>query len=262
MVRKKGIVWSILLVLLVQGCSILGGGEGGEDGETITPRGEWEQHMAMITPRSEMPAAVLDGVIYAPGGFGGEQALEAYDPAADEWQALPELPAGRHHVMAAAHQGKIYVFGGARSLIDWRATDTTWAFDPESQEWAELAPMPEARLAGAAVSLEDYLYVVGGAGSSQALLRYDPAGDAWAQLAPLEQPREHTAAVTLNGKIYALAGRWEGSGELTSVEVYDPETDEWTAAPALNVARGGHAAADERARCSAALLAARRARLP
>jgi hypothetical protein len=41
--------------------------------------GEWGQHASMPTPRSEMPAAVLDGRIYTPGGFGGEAVFEAYD---------------------------------------------------------------------------------------------------------------------------------------------------------------------------------------
>ncbi|HEX6036317.1 MAG TPA: kelch repeat-containing protein, partial [Anaerolineales bacterium] len=46
----------------------------------------------------------------------------------------------------------------------------------------------------------------------------------------------------LDGKIYALGGRRSGTGELTSVEVYDPESDSWTTAPSLQTARGGFAA--------------------
>jgi N-acetylneuraminic acid mutarotase len=54
--------------------------------------------------------------------------------------------------------------------------------------------------------------------------------------------REHTAAVAYQGKIYALGGRWSGQGELNSVEIYDPELDQWSAGPPLNEARGGFAA--------------------
>ena len=50
------------------------------------------------------------------------------------------------------------------------------------------------------------------------------------------------SATVLDGKIYALGGRWSGTGELTLVEVYDPEMDSWTAAPPLQTARGGFAA--------------------
>jgi N-acetylneuraminic acid mutarotase len=61
-------------------------------------------------------------------------------------------------------------------------------------------------------------------------------------LASLAESREHTAAATLDGKIYALGGRWSGTGELTSVEVYDPAADSWTIGPPLTIARGGFAA--------------------
>jgi len=214
--------------------------------------GVWSEGASMPTARSEMPAVALGSasgaLIYVPGGFGGERALEAYDPAADAWRTLAPMPEGRHHLMAAAHAGKLYVFGGARGAA-WEPTATTWVYDPAADAWSELAPMPEARTAGAAVALDAYLYVVGGAGGSQALLRYDPAADAWTTLASLRQPREHTAAVALDGadamdgKIYALAGRWSDAGERRSVEVYDPATDTWSDGPSMNVARGGLAAA-------------------
>jgi N-acetylneuraminic acid mutarotase len=139
-----------------------------------TELGEWQQHAFMPAPRSEMPAAGLDGYIYVPGGFGGEAVFEAYHPESDAWNTLENLPEGRHHLMATAHDGRIYIFGGARSVIDWRATDTAWAYDPLTDSWTELEPMPEARVAGAAVSLGDYIYVIGGTGGSKDLLRYDP----------------------------------------------------------------------------------------
>jgi hypothetical protein len=56
--------------------------------------GAWSEGAPMPTARSEMPAALLDGLIYVPGGFGGEQALEAYDPAADRWHILAPCPKG------------------------------------------------------------------------------------------------------------------------------------------------------------------------
>ena len=46
----------------------------------------------------------------------------------------------------------------------------------------------------------------------------------------------------MNGRIIALAGRWSGEGELSSIEIYDPQADEWTAGPPL-AERAGFAAA-------------------
>ncbi|HET7090058.1 MAG TPA: hypothetical protein VFL17_15585, partial [Anaerolineae bacterium] len=79
----------------------------------VSAQAAWTMGKPMIPPyRSEMPAVVLDGMIYVPGGFGGESRLERYDPIADEWEALADMPDGRHHLMAAAHDGYLYVFGG------------------------------------------------------------------------------------------------------------------------------------------------------
>ena len=97
--------------------------------------GTWSEGAPMPTARSEMPAALLDGLIYLPGGFGGEQALEAYDPAADRWHSLAPMPEGRHHLMAAAHAGRVYIFGGARSG-GWEPSATARLYDPAEDSWA------------------------------------------------------------------------------------------------------------------------------
>jgi N-acetylneuraminic acid mutarotase len=73
----------------------------------------------MPTARSENAAAIIEHMIYVPGGFGGEQALEAYDTTTDTWLALAELPEPRHHLMSAAYAGKVYIFGGASSVVNW-----------------------------------------------------------------------------------------------------------------------------------------------
>jgi N-acetylneuraminic acid mutarotase len=202
----------------------------------------WTSGATMPSARSEMPAALLDGLIYVPGGFGGQSDFAAYDPVADRWQELASLPDGRHHLMTVAHDGHIYAFGGGQGL-SFGAMNNAWRYNPATDEWAGIAPLPEPRLAGAAVSLNDYIYLVGGTGGTDALLRYDPAADAWTALASLQQSREHTAAVVLDGEIVALAGRWAGVGQLNSVEIYNPVTDTWRSGPPMAVARGGFGAA-------------------
>ncbi|MGH2525097.1 MAG: kelch repeat-containing protein, partial [Anaerolineales bacterium] len=127
--------------------------------------GTWVQRSSMSHPRSEMPAAALDGLIYVPGGFGvtdvgligGTATLEGYDPAADVWRTLAPMPQPRHHLMAVAHNGKLYIFGGAQG--GFSPTATAWVYDPAADAWADLAPLPEPRMSGAAVALGDYLYV-------------------------------------------------------------------------------------------------------
>ena len=63
--------------------------------------------------RSEMPAVTIGDSIYVPGGFGGPVRLDRYNPERDQWQTLAQMPAGRHHLMATAYEGRLYLFGGA-----------------------------------------------------------------------------------------------------------------------------------------------------
>src|SRR5215211_2599378 len=134
-----------------------------------SPNAAWSQLASMPTARSENAAAVVGQVIYVPGGFGGEQKLEAYDTATDTWETLAELPEPRHHLMAASYDGKVYIFGGASSVVDWRPQFKAWVYDPDTDSWAEITSMPEPRLAGAAVTVGDYLCILGGTGGSNAM---------------------------------------------------------------------------------------------
>jgi len=99
--------------------------------------------------RSEMPAVTLGEWIYVPGGFGDPARLDRYPPQTYRWQSLVPMPAGRHHLMATAYGGKLYLFGGALAS-SWEPTATVWRYDPADDAWQNLPAMPEARLAGAA----------------------------------------------------------------------------------------------------------------
>ncbi len=214
------------------------------NGESASLLGEsWQEVGTMPTSRSENRGALIDGLIYVPGGWGGESVLEAYDPGSGEWTTLADLPDGRHHFMTTVHNGKLYLFGGSPANA-YRASNNSWVYDPATDSWSEIASLPEARMGGAAVTLDEMIYIVGGETPSgaQPNLRYDPVTDSWSQIAAMNQFREHTAAVVWEGQIYVFGGWWRGSGELTSMEIYNPASDSWREGPAMSVARGGLAA--------------------
>lgn len=195
-------------------------------------QGTWHTGAPQLPARSEMPAVEWDGLVYVPGGLGGETTFQAYNPSADQWLDLAPLPSGRHHLMAAASNGVIYAIGGAEK-DGWNATDTLFAYDIAGNTWTQLASLPEARMSGAAVAFNGNVYVLGGVGGTQAVLEYNPILKSWQTLAAMTQPREHFNAVVLDGEIYAIGGRWAGSGELVSVEAYSPLADTWRTAPNL-----------------------------
>jgi hypothetical protein len=221
------------------------------------PQGEWVYLGKMPSARSEMPAAATGGLIYVAGGFGNPgmdrgnvifplahgKALEIFDPLTNLWREAAPMPEPRHHLQVAAHDGRVYVFGGSGLCqVECGFQETAWVYDPESDTWTELAPMPYAISAGAAVSLPDGLYLVGGLpDTSQTLLHYDPVTGEWRQKADMLEAREHVTAAAYQGKIYLFGGRW--LNDLRSMEIYDPATNTWTAGPEMSEARGGHTAA-------------------
>src|SRR5436190_2103288 len=144
--------------------------------------------------------APLDVESHKPTG-----AVYVFDATSGKWAKKKSMPEPAHHVMAAALNGKIYVFGGFVSPTGagqaaeggWQPTNASWVYDPQSDAWTALAPMPTPRGAGSAVALSGKLYVIGGAqsgvdgnptaplapGSPQRVLvtveQYDPASNQW-----------------------------------------------------------------------------------
>ena len=204
--------------------------------------GIWQSGAAMPTARSEMRVAVVDGIFYVPGGFGGLTSFEAYDPANDSWTALAPMPEPAHHMMVTGYDGRVYVFGGGPDL-SWQATASILVYDPETDAWMAAGSMPERRMSGEAVLLGDFIYLVGGTGGTTALLRFDPAEDSWAVLPGPVQPREHVAAVAFNDELWVIGGRWGGTGALATVEIFDPASGEWRDGPSMKEARSGFGAA-------------------
>lgn len=208
----------------------------------------WEVLPSMPTPRSELPAVVLGGEIYAVGGYAANErgrfrasaVVEAYDPATRSWRRVADLPSPRHHAMGAAYGGRLFVFGGFNR--GGNPTATAWSYDTDADAWASVARMPRGTGAGAAVTAGDFIYVIGGVPKGRSVYRYDPQGDEWTEMARLNEPSEHVAAAALDGAIYVVAGRWNGR-ETARVEVYDVAADEWRPTEPVQVARGGFGAA-------------------
>lgn len=210
--------------------------------------GSWSESAAMPTARSELAVTQLGGRIYVAGGvgrWGTTNAFEAYDPSSNSWNRLAPLPEQVHHLAMAAAGGKIYVSGGYGDLRFNPDRKSTWVYDPKVNQWGRAADMPGPRAAHKLVALGGKLYAVGGVGrGAAALWVYDPALDQWDILQwPLPTAREHLAAVAAAGRIYVIGGRWNGRGNLTAVEAYDPATGTWSRMADLPAPRGGHTAA-------------------
>jgi len=210
---------------------------------------QWQALSPMSLPRAESDAVVIDGKIYVIGGLAGatrsrlgiSDLLEVYDPQTDTWETLAAYPTVIHHPIAAAYDGKLYVFGGSDNA-QFRPIADAFVYDPASDTWEAIAALPAPRMATDAVVLDDFIYIAGGEGGRD-VLRYDPANNSWATLAPSEREQDHASVVLLNETIYVLGGRAVFSQDFDTVAIYEPQTDTWDEVAPMQQERAGFGAA-------------------
>lgn len=206
---------------------------------------QWSFVASLPVGLHHMAVAVLDGKLYAMGGYQGSSfvarnEVRIYDPGANMWSNGPSLPSARGACWAVAHQGKIYLFGGRDAA--GASSTTTFVFDPAENGWTTGQPMPTAREHLTAVSLGDFIYVVGGRNGASVDVneRYDPATDTWETLAPMPTARSATATAAFDGKLHVAGGEVPMLFDVH--EVYDPVTDQWEMSTPMAIPRHGIAA--------------------
>jgi N-acetylneuraminic acid mutarotase len=205
----------------------------------------WRRVADITTPRSEVAAAVLGGVVYLVGGFGGGNVVETYTP--DRWSAAARYPISVDHAMAAgvetAGSSGLYVFGGN---VNGVAVARSFRLIRD-EGWREIAPMPAPRSQAAAVAIGSRIFVVGGAQGDRLVSPtyvYETTTDRWTTAASIPTPRDHLAASALDGRVCAVGGRRLSLLQnLAAFECYDPAADAWRSMPDAPTARGGLGAA-------------------
>jgi N-acetylneuraminic acid mutarotase len=216
--------------------------------------GEWTQRAPLPDERTEVSVTTDGTRIFLAGGFvrAGERradaprAVYAYEPAADTWSHVTDLPEGVNHAGLVHLDGKLYVVGGYHENT-FEPIDTLRIFDLASQEWSTGPPLPSPRGAHATAVLDGRIHAIGGRTHGRvdvdAHEAYDPESESWISLAPLPTPRNHHAAAPIDGLIVVLAGRDDTSFELTVNEIYDPTTDAWRTGAPVPTGHSGVAAA-------------------
>jgi len=196
----------------------------------IVVEGAWTVRAYMPTARTGLRTSVVNGKIYAIGGYANLSfgpilsTVEQYDPAMDTWTKKADMPTPRGELTTSVLKGKIYAIGG------WSGhyISTVEEYDPATDTWMTKTDMPTRRSQHAASVVNGKIYAIGGffLGSPlPAVEEYDPVTDTWAKKTDMPTPRGDVSASAVNGKIYVIGG-WDGSG-LSTVEEYDPATDTW-----------------------------------
>ncbi|MGH7536046.1 MAG: Kelch repeat-containing protein, partial [Gemmatimonadales bacterium] len=180
----------------------------------------FSQGAPMARPRGAGGAAVYQGKIYYGGGLNSGSAVswfDVYDPMANTWTPLPDMPANRDHFHAAVVGNKFYVTAGRDTAINATVASTI-TFDFTAGTWQTgLAPIPTPRGGFGAAVLGTEILVIGGEGGGNTYSNveaYDTATNTWRTLAPMPTARHGIQAAECNGGVYiAAGGLLQGDGQ-------------------------------------------------
>lgn len=204
--------------------------------------GTWTRKADMPTPRVGVGVCVLDGKIYAIGGYDAQgkalAAVEQYDPVTNSWKKLKDMKVPRAYPSVTVLEGKIYVIGGENPTGCGPNVSSLERYDPVTDRWTILMPMPTLGITPA-VALNGKITAMGGLTAFQckalptrSVEQYDPALDRWDERAKCPSDRYFATACVLGETAYVIGGML-GENSLDAkiigdAETYDPMLDKWT----------------------------------
>ena len=220
----------------------------------------FEATSPMNLPRKGHAAVRLsDGRVLVVGGEddeGGLASSEIYDPGSSTWSLTGDMIEPRSFARAVTlDDGRVLVVGGGpgdRSVVH----STAEIYDPATGKWSTTGSMMLPRAVFSLHKLNDgRVMAVGGfigqaSGSTDRDARitdrvemFDPGSETWTEIASLPVELQHQEGALLPDGRVLIAGGWLYQGAAVPsnrVYVYDPKSDQWSAAEPLGESRTWH----------------------
>ncbi|XP_041101933.1 kelch-like protein 18 isoform X1 [Polyodon spathula] len=199
----------------------------------------WEKCQPMTTTRSRVGVAVVNGLLYAIGGYDGQSRLstvEVFNPETDIWTRVASMNSKRSAMGTVVVDGQIYVCGGYDGNASLSSVE---CYSPQSDKWTIATPMSASRSAAGVTVFEGRIYVSGGHDGLQifnSMEYYNQHTSSWHPVAGMMNKRCRHSAAALGSKLY-VAGGYDGSGFLSMVEVYNSAADQWSLLVPMNTRR-------------------------
>ncbi|WP_439332595.1 Kelch repeat-containing protein [Pyxidicoccus fallax] len=261
------------MTLLPNGKVLVAGGLDGEKMEALNSAevydpetGHWSDTGAMENARHFHTMTLLpNGKMLVAGGRskkdGGDalDSAEVYDPETGHWLETGELHTRRSsHTATVLPDGKVLVAGGRAA--DGSYLDSSEVYDPVTGKWVTSGRMKAARSLHAAARLGNQVLVAGGEYTSTPSINwsvlpldsselYDPHTGKWSITAAMNTRRTNYRLLQLSsdrvaavGGYRRLSGSLDGPSSAIHAEVYDRNTQTWTATAAMGRVRGESAA--------------------
>jgi len=151
-----------------------------------------------------------------------------------QWQATASMGGERAaHAAVVLDDGRVLVAGGG---------GPPEVFDPETMIWSPTRPISGSFMTAAGVLLDDGRVLVVGSTPNDPVNTeiYDHATGSWSVTGQLAHDRVlHSAVRMSDGRVLVVGGCWfdqrgECSNPVTRVEVFDPQTEAWSAAGSID----------------------------
>ena len=132
----------------------------------------------------------------------------------------------------------IFAAGGITASSN---TSSMEKYDVNKKDWAAATALPQKKSHAALVSSGEKLYSIGGYNGSKRLASVDvldTKSEQWSSGASMPTARSgFGATVDRNGQIYCIGGYSNSQQDMSGVDVYDPQQDQWKPAPPLTQRR-------------------------
>jgi len=201
----------------------------------------WTSTGSPNTADHSMAFLLPDGKVLVVGGSGS---TELYDPSTGTWSITGSLNLPRGASTATLlGNGKVLVAGGYannRCCAFSDITNTAELYDPATGEWSFTGNLNLRRAHHTATLLSNGKVLFTGGAFDTAAELYDPATGMCSLTGKLSEPRVGHAATRLQDGKVLVAGGCESEdcfSILGSAELYDPNTENWSATGDLNAAR-------------------------
>ncbi len=189
-----------------------------------------------------------DGRIIVTGGAINTVATEIteiYDPIADTWTRVADLPAPVvYHASVCVSDSTILLFGGK---IGEKTTANVWEYNINTDTWTQKEDMPIDIIKHSVTVLQNSTVLIGGGYSlpsneeSSWSFIYNPKTNTYSDNINLLTKRTGHSAVLLNdGNVMYLAGyNYVGGGAITDIEIFDTQAQSWSVQGEISTGRTG-----------------------
>ncbi|UYV78801.1 KLHL10 [Cordylochernes scorpioides] len=198
----------------------------------------------MFWARCYVSVAVLDGFIYAMGGFDGvhrQNTAERYNFLANQWTYVVPMNMQRSDASAATLEDCIYITGGFNGS---ECLSSAECYNPRVNQWTMIAPMISRRSGVSCISYHGSIFVLGGFNGMSRLCsgeKYNPRTNTWTSIPDMMSRRSNFAMEVVDDMVFAIGG-YDGETIICQVECYDEKTDQWFEATDMNIFRSALAA--------------------